>query len=360
VLLVLAESEGGIGRHVATLARDLPERGVAVTVCGPGRTLEALGDLAPARVVAAPVGRLAPHRSIAARRRLRELAASCDVVHAHGLRAGAAAIATGSDRPVAVTWHNAVGVTGVRRLAHGALARYVARRADLTLAASDDLGEAARRAGARQVQSTFVVAPPLPPPRTDRMAVRRELGAGDRPLVLAVGRLTTQKRFDVVVDAAAGWADEPAAPLVVIAGEGPDRAALAARIAATGAPVSLLGSRDDIADLLAAADAMVITSSWEAQALVAQEALRAGVPLVTTAVGGLPGLVGPAAIRVTVGDATAVRQGIESILHDAELRERLVSLGAARVAGWPDQPAMLDELVRTYQGLRRTESPPGG
>ena len=87
----------------------------------------------------------------------------------------------------------------------------------------------------------------------------------------------------------------------MIAGDGPERAALAAQISRTNAPVVLLGARDDIADLLAAADVVALPSEWEARALVAQEALRAGVPLVTTAVGGLPSLVGDAAMFVPGG-----------------------------------------------------------
>ena len=59
--------------------------------------------------------------------------------------------------------------------------------------------------------------------------------------------------------------------------------------------VRLLGHSDDIGSLLAAADLALLTSTWEARALVAQEALLAGVPLVSTRVGGIEELVGSAA-----------------------------------------------------------------
>lgn len=350
LLLVLAESTGGIGRHVAALARGLPERGVEVTVCGPAATLGRLGDLGAVRQVSAPAGEFAPRRFAVARRTLRALAADADVVHAHGLRAGAAAAAAGA-HPLVVTWHNARLVGGGRRLLHAELARYVARNSDLTLGASEDLVADARRAGAVDARSTFVVAPGLPPATRERAAVRAELGNDDRPLVIAVGRLQAQKRLDVLVDAAAGWAGSPAAPMVAIAGDGPDRAGLAARIAATGAPVTLLGPREDVADLLAAADIVALPSSWEARALVAQEALRTGVPLVTTEVGGLPQLVGPAAVMVPVGDAAALRQAIEELMADPDRRARLVELGRARAASWPDPGAVLDELVMIYLDL---------
>ena len=70
---------------------------------------------------------------------------------------------------------------------------------------------------------------------------------------------------------------------------------LAQRASELRARFYLLGHRSDVPDLLAGADLAVITSDWEARQLFAQEALRAGVPLIATAVGGLPGLVGDAA-----------------------------------------------------------------
>ena len=96
---------------------------------------------------------------------------------------------------------------------------------------------------------------------------------------------------------------------MVIAGSGPAYLPLAARISAARAPVTLLGHRTDVADLLAGADLAVVTSDWEARQLFAQEALRAGVPLVATAVGGLPELVGDAAVLVPPGDVDARRRG---------------------------------------------------
>ena len=95
----------------------------------------------------------------------------------------------------------------------------------------------------------------------------------------------------------------------MIVGEGPLRTELEARVAADRSQVRLLGHRDDIASLLAAADIALLTSTWEARALVAQEALLAGVPLVSTRVGGIEELVGDAAVLVEPGDlAAAVRE----------------------------------------------------
>ena len=85
---------------------------------------------------------------------------------------------------------------------------------------------------------------------------------------------------------------------------------------ATARAGDLLGHRTDVADLLAAADLAVVTSDWEARQLFAQEALRAGVPLVATAVGGLPELVGDAAVLVPPGDVDALDAAVRRLLDD--------------------------------------------
>jgi glycosyltransferase involved in cell wall biosynthesis len=351
-VIALAQSTGGIGRHVMTAAAGLPARGVDVTVCAPPETIEALGlDRLAGQVVAVPLGAGKPGALWHTRHLLRGAAAGSDLVHAHGLRAAAACRASLPGRPLAVTWHNAPLGGRAWRLTHGMLARYVARTADLTLAASDDLAEDARRAGARSVHLTFVAAPALLDPRRNAADVRAELGVGERPMVLALGRLQRQKRLDVLVAAAAAWADRPGAPVVIVAGEGPERDELAAQIAATGAPVTLIGARDDVPDLLEAADVVALPSEWEARALVAQEALRAGVPLVTTGVGGLSSLVGDAAMIVPVGDAAALRYAIETVLEDPDRRRSMVDLGATRALSWPDEARSIDALAGEYLDL---------
>ena len=153
-----------------------------------------------------------------------------------------------------------------------------------------DLVRRAAALGATDARLAPVAAPTLPAPRRRPAAVRAEFGVRpDQPLILSVGRLHPQKRYDVLIDAAARWRTRTPPPVVVIAGSGPAYLPLAARTSAARAPVTLLGHRTDVADLLAGADLAVVTSDWEARQLFAQEALRAGVPLVATAVGGLAG-----------------------------------------------------------------------
>jgi glycosyltransferase involved in cell wall biosynthesis len=350
VLLVLGPSTGGIGRHVHTLAHELSVRGHDVVVCAPAVTDETFGWAATgARFVAAPVGVLSAVDAVPAIRALRRAAAGRDVVHAHGGRVGAAA-AVARLHPLLVTWHNAP--LGRRRLGQAALERVAARGSDLVLGASEDLTERARRAGAREARFAAVPAPPLAPPTRTRAAVRQDLGLGDRPVVLAIARLARQKRLDLLIEATRGWADDPSEPVVVVAGEGRYRAELQARAAAARSPLRLLGHRSDVADLLVAADVVALPSDWEARPLVAQEALRVGVPLVATDVGGVRGLVGDAAVLVPAGNAAVLGTALRELLADPSRRRELASRGRARSSTWPGVDHMVDELVDIYLDLR--------
>jgi glycosyltransferase involved in cell wall biosynthesis len=197
-----------------------------------------------------------------------------------------------------------------------------------------------------------VAAPALPEPRRGAAAVRAELGIEpDRPMILSVGRLHPQKGYDVLIAAAARWRALSPPPLVVIAGSGPSYLDLAARTSAARAPVVLLGHRDDVADLLAAADVAVVTSVWEARQLFAQEALRTGTPLVATGVGGIPGLVGKAAVLVPAGDADAVADAVARMLADPALRAEYARRGVAQAATWPTLRDTVAQVLGVYAEL---------
>ena len=144
---------------------------------------------------------------------------------------------------------------------------------------------------------------------------------------------------------------------MVIAGDGPLQQALAEEIGARELPVTLLGRRTDVADLLGAADVCVLPSRWEARSLTAQEALRAGTPLVASRVGGLPELVGTAAELVPPGDAAALAEAVTEVLTDPERTARLSEAGPRQAAGWPDEAATAHRLVAVYRELL---GPPGG
>jgi glycosyltransferase involved in cell wall biosynthesis len=355
VALVLASSTGGVGQHVRSVARGLTEAGASVLVCGPAATQDQFdftgvgARFTPVEIPARPTP--ADARAVTALRRA--LADTpVDVVHAHGLRAGLVAALARPVAPLVVTWHNAVLAGGLRGRISRVVEQIVARNVRVALGASADLVARAAAVGAADARLAPVAAPALPAPRRRRAAVRAEFGlAADRPLIVSVGRLHPQKRYDVLVDAAARWRTRNPMPAVVIAGSGPAYMQLAARISAARAPVTLLGHRTDVADLLAGADLALVTSDWEARQLFAQEALRAGVPLVATAVGGLPELVGDGAVLVPPGDVDAVDAAVRELLDDDARRADLARRGAARAATWPTEADTVAALAGLYAEL---------
>jgi glycosyltransferase involved in cell wall biosynthesis len=362
VLLVLATSGGGTGRHVAELARGLAG-GLLVTVAAPRATLAAL-ELPPdvARAEIAVAARPHPGRDLATVLALRRLAADADAVHAHGVRAGALAVLAARTlrrRPaVVVTAHNAAGGGRGPRAVHALLTTVVARGADAVLGVSGDLVAELRARGARDAARALVPAPPLPAPSADPVRVRAALGVPTgTALLVTVARLAPQKGLDVLADAvrivAARRPDLPL--LAAVAGDGPLDHQL--RRAATGTPLRLLGTRRDVADLLAAADLVVVPSRWEGQPLIVQEALRAGAPVVATDAGGTREVTGDAAVLVPPGDAAALADAVERLLESPGERQRLRAAALARAAGLPtasDALAQVASLLERVAAHRRS------
>lgn len=360
VVEVLATSAGGVGTHVRALLPVVREAGADVGVCGAAATEQLFGFTATGADFT-PVGistGLAPVADARAVLELRRALAGADLVHAHGLRAGLVAAAALRSRgrarpPLVLTLHNALQEGGGRlRGALQALERVTVRGADLVLAVSSDLAANARSAGARDVRVAPALAPPLAPAQRDRAEVRAELGVPDgRPLVVAVGRLHPQKGYDVLLDAVRRWSGREDAPLFAVAGDGPLQDELAGRIAAERLPVVLLGRRGDVADLLGAADVCVLPSRWEGSPFTAQEALRAGTPLVSTRAGGIPELVGEGAELVPVGDAAALADALERVLTDPAHAAALAEAGRRQAAGWPDEAGAGRRVVAVYREL---------
>lgn len=355
VALVLATSTGGVGQHVRSVAAGLTRSGVSVAVLGPAATGALFGftavgaRFAPVEIAACS----RPFADARATARLRRLVRRADVVHAHGLRAGliATLALAGRATPLVVTWHNRVLATGAGATVLAQAERVVARGADVTLGASADLVDRARGLGGRDVRMGAVAAPPLAAPTRPAGEIRAELGLVDEPLVLAVGRLHRQKGFDVLVRAAARWRDRVPAPCVAIAGSGPAERELAEQILTTRAPVRLLGRRGDVADLLAAADLVVLPSRWEARAFAAQEAVAADRPLVATTVGGLPELLGDAALLVPPADVDALDAAVRRLLDDPAEAAVLVERGRRQAAGWPTEEDTTAQLRAIYDEL---------
>ena len=373
--LVLGTSTGGTARHVKMLAAGCAARGVPAEVFGPAQTDRdfafgagtALVHFAAVEIAGRP-RLLRDLRAIAGLRRLIGAGAP-DVVHAHGVRAGALAamaVAFVRSRPaLIVTVHNAPPAGGLTRAIYHVLELIVARNADAVLCVSADLEDRMRAAGARRVGHAIVPAVRIS--LTDgvsaetRTAIRAEFGAvPGQAIVLAVGRLAAQKGFGLLLDSAARWGDLQPEPLLVIVGEGPLAAGLESRAASLRLTVRFTGQRADVPALLAAADVFVLPSVWEGQPLILQEALRAGVPIVATRVGGIPELAGEdAAILVPPGDPRHLADAVRAVLGDAALAARLRKAAAGRARDLPDEDAAVAAALAEYRRVAVAKTPPG-
>ncbi|MGW7469524.1 glycosyltransferase family 4 protein [Streptomyces xantholiticus] len=347
---VLGGGSAGSSAHVRSLAAGLAARGVRVTVCAPAE-IDHVYDFQGAGAQFAAVGRRSDPATVAV---LRTACAGADVVHAHGLHAAVrAALALGGQRarvPLVVTWHTRAH--GARAAVLRLLERRAVRSATVVLGTCSELVDRARACGARDARLAPVTTPPAPcAPAAAGGKLRAELGVVERPLLLAVGALERHRGYGTLLDAARSWSGQDPAPLLMIAGEGPAREALRRRIADEDLQVRLLGGRDDIPELLAAADVAVLPSRWEARPLLAQEALRLGVPLVATAVGGVPELVGEAADLVPYGDSVALSSSVTRLLSDPARRGRLSAAGRAQAGTWPTEDETVAQVLSMYDEL---------
>jgi glycosyltransferase involved in cell wall biosynthesis len=185
--------------------------------------------------------------------------------------------------------------------------------------------------------------PPLPdlPPRDE---LRARFGMEGRTLAFA-GRLGAQKSLDVAlaaVDAVDGVS-------LLIAGDGDERARLE-RLA--GPRVRFLGPqpRERVLELFHAADASLLSSSWENFPHTVVEALAVGTPVIATRVGGVAEVVhdGENGLLVEAGDATALADAVRRYFADERLREQLRAHAAESVRAY-DRETIFGRLERVLQ-----------
>jgi glycosyltransferase involved in cell wall biosynthesis len=356
IAFVLGTSGGGTGRHVRMLAAGCSAAGAGVCVFGPGQTDRDFGFAdAVAFVPVEIAGRPRPARDARSIIRLRQLlrSAGADVVHAHGLRAGAltaiALVASRRRPPLVVTVHNAPVAGGAIGAVYRILELIVARRAGSVLCVSADLEERMRATGARRVARAIVPPPAMTP---DVPAGTSAPLTSGRPLVLAVGRLAAQKGFGVLIEAAVRWRDLRPEPRLMIVGQGPLEAGLKARAASLGLDAEFAGQRTDVPALLAAADVFVLPSRWEGQALILQEALRAGAPIVATRTGGNPALAGEdAAILVPPDDPARLAEAVREVLTDPALAHRLRRAALDRARSLPGEEEAVTAALTEYRRM---------
>jgi len=364
VVVVLSSPTKTVRAHVRGLVRRLLLAGVDVRMAASRAVLATFADVldVDACGIVLPLGDdPRPAHDLAAASTLRAAMRShaTEVVHAHGFRAGAVAalsVRTMRLRPALVTtWHSLPYPGDGGRMTIGAAERLVARTSDVTLAPSAELLHRARVVGARHARRSPVAAPALQEPCPTREQLRTELAEElgvpvDVPWILTVGRIVPQKNHDLLLDAAARWKGMHPAPVVLVVGVG--SASVVARLRRTilGAalPVRLLGARDDISRLLHAADVFVLTSRWEAPVLSVQEAMHARLPVVSTAVGGVPDLLGETGVLVADGDVEGFAVEVAQLLSDPVRAQSLAEAAHARARSMPDEDDVAADVVAAY------------
>ena len=175
-------------------------------------------------------------------------------------------------------------------------------------------------------------------------------------VVLAAGRLSPEKGFGVLVDAAATVCRAHPKAGVVIFGEGVLRPELEAQISARGLTgrVVLPGFRTDLDSLITAADVVVLPSFTEGLPNVALEASAAGVPVVATAVGGTPEVIADdeTGFLVPPGEPDLIARKVVALLTDSELRSRMGGAGKRRMRDVFTFDAQAAAYLKLFDTLR--------
>jgi glycosyltransferase involved in cell wall biosynthesis len=281
VAITLAEV-GGAGTYVASLLPALAERyDVVVAAHGPGPLVKAARvagvRYVPLRHVRRPLN---PWRDLLG---LIELVLLMrrerpDLLHANSAKAGLLGRLAAALTGVPVRVHNPHGWSWLWHGGAGARLSLLADRAlrrvtTATICVCEADLEAGVAAGACVRERAVVIhngidvgaAPPAHP-------------NGGPPRIVSVGRLTRQKDFPTLARALSRL--EPGSYAATIVGDGPDRVWFD--------PEELAGERGDVAEILAASDVFVLSTNHEGLPISILEAMAAGLPIVATAVGGVP------------------------------------------------------------------------
>ncbi|TQN43123.1 glycosyltransferase involved in cell wall biosynthesis [Blastococcus colisei] len=171
------------------------------------------------------------------------------------------------------------------------------------------------------------------------------------PRVGALGRLTGQKGFDVLIDAVGSLVADGRPVEVVIGGAGRDEAAL--RAMAAGLPVTFCGFVTDVRAFLAGLDVFCLSSRHEALPLVLLEAMAEGLPCVATDVGDVAVAVGEDALVVPPGDVTALSVALTAVLSDPARRAGLGVRARRRAVQEMDAGLMAERTFAVLERARR-------
>jgi len=351
---------GGAERVVVTLANALADRHESSVIC-----LKSLGPLAADLdgVTVSCIHKREGNDPGAILRLARALrAARAEVVHAHDWGGYLDIMSAAWLARVPVAVHTVHGrymsyppgrFTDLKKSLRHFCERRAARRFGNTICVSDALrAHVAEEVGIPEsVMHTIANGVAVPPLRRERVAQ-----AGALRLV-TVGRLAAVKNFALLIRAFAPLAARWPQLSLSIVGDGPERGALeklAVELGLTGA-VHFLGFRSDIDELLAQSDVFVLTSLSEGIPMSILEAMKSGLPVVATRVGGVPATVaeGETGILVESGDERALTRALATLIEYPRSAEAMGAAGQARVR----EKFSVETMVAAYEAIYRRAEP---
>ncbi|HEX9729024.1 MAG TPA: glycosyltransferase family 4 protein [Gemmatimonadales bacterium] len=278
-----------------------------------------------------------------------------DLVHSHEYAAAVygAAAARVAGVPHVITMHGDQHVT--KRLRRRMALRWAFGGARATIAVSSDTRDYLERDLGLPSDSVRVITNGVPVRGGDPEPIRRELGLADGEiLIVAIGSLIKRKGHEILLEALAAHCTGEGIPRwrVAIAGKGEEREALEtwAREHEIGSRVHILGPRDDIGNLLAAAAIFAMPSLWEGLPLALLEAMFAEKAIVASAVSGIPEAAhdGEHALLTPAGDGDAVGRAIRRLLQEPRTRVRLGTAAGERARTAFSVRAMADAYETAY------------
>ena len=235
------------------------------------------------------------------------------------------------------------------------------RKADRLIAVSEAAGHFARSLGFAQKRITIVpngVDLSCFNGKVDAVLMRKELGIGDRPLIVTASRLIKRKSPGLLVSAFAKVLKVIPDAKLVIAGSGREEHNLADQVRELNLAdsVSLTGglAKEKVAQLMAAADIFVLPSRLESFGLSLLEASAAAVPVVCSSAGGIPEVFtdGVNALLYPPGDDDAMAKAIIRLIQDRELA-KTISVNAIETAKRFTWETAAERTLRVYEEVLR-------
>lgn len=290
--------------------------------------------------------------SLVAYRRARRIARSCDLIHSHKFSSNVwgALLARTSGRPLIAHEHNWSGTPSRLRsfLNRRWIAPVTSQFACVSAPVARQLiGDAVPASKIRVLRNAVPLDQPV-----SRSAARRELRISPTAFVVGiVARLRPEKNHELLLQATARLVADKREVTVCAVGDGPRRAYLERLAKEFGVADRLVwaGERRTAGRLVTAFDIAVLCSAWEGLPLAALEAMAAGVPLIATAVGGLPDLLADGAgLLVPPGDAEGLAAAIATLHAAPDTAARIAAAGRRRAHDRHDPASTLATLDKMY------------